>query len=463
MKKYEIVYRERGEKLKAEFGIHSSRTLTPSGIIEATVFIADGKIADVILGKVKSDVEIIDVGDSVLMPGLIDSHVHINEPGRTDWEGFETATKSAAAGGITTLVDMPLNSTPVTTTAKAFQEKLESAKGKLFVNCGFWGGIVPGNTNDIQPLIDAGVLGFKAFLTHSGIDDFPNVDVTDLEKASPFLSEKNIPLLIHAELDWEHHGQKALEENPTSYKAYLNSRPKEWEDEAIAMMIDLCETFKLKVHIVHLSSSNSIESLKAARRKGLPITVETCPHYLFFNAENIPDGDTRFKCAPPIREKVNNDLLWQAVKDNLIDFVVTDHSPAPPSLKKTETGNLKEAWGGIASLQFSLPVVWTLMKRNNFQLEELSRLMSGNVAKFLSLDKSKGKIEKGFDADLVIWNPENKFMVQQSITHHRHKISPYEGLELSGVVEQTYVGGKKVFDHGSFVSSPTGKIILRNS
>jgi allantoinase len=449
--------------LKAELAIHSNRTLTPGGIEDATVFIAEGRIIDVVHGKVTGNFEMIDVGDSVLMPGLIDSHVHINEPGRTDWEGFETATKAAAAGGITTLVDMPLNSSPVTTTVKAFREKIEAAKGKLFVNCGFWGGIVPGNTEHVKPLIDEGVLGFKAFLTHSGIDDFPNVEVSDLESASSFLSNANIPLLVHAELDWEHPGQKALEENPASYKAYLNSRPKDWEDEAVAMMIDLCETFNLKVHIVHLSSSNAIEPLKAARRKGLQVTVETCPHYLFFNAENIADGDTKFKCAPPIREKANNDLLRQALKDGLIDFVVTDHSPAPSALKKIDSGNFKEAWGGIASLQFSLPVMWTWMKENDFSVSDLSRLMSFNVARFLSLEKSKGKIEKGFDADLVVWNPESKFRVRQSMILHQHKITPYEGIELSGIVGQTYLAGKKIYDNGSFVSSPTGKIILRNS
>jgi allantoinase len=448
--------------LKDNFAIYSKRVLTPEGIKEATVYIAGGKITDVTEGKITTGVEVFDAGDSVLMPGLIDSHVHINEPGRTEWEGFETATKSAAAGGITTLVDMPLNSTPVTTTAEAFLEKQESAYGKLFVNCGFWGGIVPGNTNDILPLIHAGVLGFKAFLTHSGIDDFPNVDALDLEKASAFLSKEKIPLLVHAELDWEHQGLKALEESPLSYKAFLHSRPKDWEDQAINMMIDLSEAFSLKVHIVHLSSSTSIEQLKAARTKGLPITVETCPHYLFFNAENIPDGDTRFKCAPPIREKANNDLLWQALKDGLIDFVVTDHSPAPPSLKKNDSGNLKDAWGGISSLQLSLPVMWTLMRKNNFSLEDLSRLMSGNVSKFIALDQSKGKIQRGYDADLAIFNPERKFKVKQSMMHHRHKMTPYEGVELYGVVEQTYVAGKKVFDNGSFVSSPPGKIILRN-
>jgi allantoinase len=449
--------------MKIDFAIHSKRTLTPEGMKDATVFIANEKIDKVVEGRTNEDVELIDVGDDVLMPGLIDSHVHINEPGRTDWEGFETATKSAAAGGITTLVDMPLNSTPVITNAKAFREKIDSANGKLFVNCGFWGGLVPGNANDIQPLINAGVLGFKAFLTHSGIDDFPNVDAGDLEKAAEFLSKKNIPLLVHAELDWKHEGLEAFEKNPKSYHAFLNSRPKEWEDEAIALMIDLCETFNMKVHIVHLSSANSIEALKAARRKGLPVTVETCPHYLFFNAENIPDGDTRFKCTPPIREKANNDLLFEALKDGLIDFVVTDHSPAPPEMKKHETGNLKEAWGGIASLQFSLPVMWTLFKKYGMSLIDLSRLMSVNVAKFLSLDQSKGKIDAGFDADLVVWNPDATFKVRQSMIQHRHKLTPYEGIELSGVVKETYVRGKKVFDNGSFVSSPNGKIILGNT
>lgn len=433
-------------------------------MMDGYVVIRDEKIADVVIGKNSSaDMPVHDVGESVVMPGIIDSHVHINEPGRTDWEGFETATKSAAAGGITTLVDMPLNSTPVTTSATSFRKKLEAAKGKLFVNCGFYGGIVPGNTNDIQPLIDAGVLGFKAFLTHSGIDDFPNVGLLDLEKAAAILSKKNIPLLVHAELDWEHQGQSALEDNPTSYKAYLNSRPKEWEDEAINMLIDLCDAFKFRVHVVHLSSSNSIGPLKAARKKGLPITVETCPHYLFFSAENIPDKDTRFKCAPPIREQANNELLLEALNDGLIDFVVSDHSPAPPELKKPGSGNLKLAWGGIASLQFSMPILWTILKKNKFPVEKLSEVMSSRIAQFLSLDHSKGKIEKGFDADLVVWNPDKKFMVEKKNIHHRHKMTPYEGIELSGVVEETYVGGKKVFDHGSFVSSPSGKIILRNS
>lgn len=443
-----------------DFAIHSYRTLTPEGIKDATVFIHDGKIDRVVEGKQDAP-GLIDAGNSVLMPGLIDSHVHINEPGRTDWEGFETATKAAVAGGITTLVDMPLNSTPVTTTVNAFNQKLESTKGKLFVNCGFWGGIVPGNLKDLQPLSDAGVLGFKAFLTHSGIPDFPNSTMETLEEAAPVLAKNKIPLLVHAELDRDHPGLEELEENPLSYQAFLHSRPKEWEDTAIAALIDLSSRHHLGVHVVHLSSSNSITPLKTAKQKGLSITVETCPHYLFFDAENIPDADTRYKCTPPIREKANNDQLRRALLDGTIDFVVTDHSPAPPSLKKTETGNLAEAWGGIASLQFSLPVVWTLLQRNNSSIEMLSKIMSGNVASFLHLNLSKGKIEKGYDADLVAWNPEKKFKVESKNILHRHKLTPYEDAELSGVVEQTFVSGVKVFDHGSFVSSPPGKIILR--
>ena len=433
-------------------------------MLDGYVLIRDRKIEDVFTDQmIPSGLVVDDVGTNVVMPGMIDSHVHINEPGRTDWEGFESATKSAAAGGITTLVDMPLNSSPVTTTVAAFQQKLEASKGKLFVNCGFYGGIIPGNAADIGPLIKAGVLGFKAFLTHSGIDEFPNAGLADLEMAAPLLSSHNIPLLAHAELDSEHEGLTAFEKNPTSYVAFLNSRPKVWEDEAIAMLIRLSEKYRLRVHVVHLSSANSIGPLKTARDKGLQVTVETCPHYLFFSEENIPDHDTRFKCTPPIREKENNEQLFSALKDGLIDFIVSDHSPAPPELKKVQSGNLKEAWGGISSLQFSVPIVWTILKKNNLSLEMLSQRMSSHVAQFLGLATSKGKIQKGYDADLVVFNPEKKFIVSSSMIHHRHKLTPYDGCELTGVVEQTYVGGTKVFDRGSFVSSPCGKIILRQA
>ncbi len=396
------------------------------------------------------------------MPGLIDSHVHINEPGRTEWEGFETMTKAAIAGGITTLVDMPLNSSPVTTSTKTFQEKLNATQGKLYCNCGFWGGIVPENADKLEELINAGVLGIKAFLTHSGIDEFPNVTLADLEKGMPTLAKHHLPLLAHAELDEMHPGIKAFEENPTNYLTYLASRPKEWEDKAVKLMIELCEKFNSPVHIVHLSSADSIAQIKAAKAKGLPLTVETCPQYLYFNAEEIPNANTLFKCAPPIREKENNEKLWQALKDGTLDFIVTDHSPTTPELKKMESGNLKEAWGGIASIQFSLPVVWTKAKQRGFTIENISKLMSTTIAHFIG-QTNKGKIKKGYDADITVWNPEEKFVVEKSKIQYRHKISPYVGEELYGVIKQTYVGGKKVYENGNFISLPQGKILLKNT
>ncbi|HKB43222.1 MAG TPA: allantoinase AllB, partial [Chitinophagaceae bacterium] len=291
------------------FAIHSQQTILPGGIKDATVIIFNGIITDIINGPVSNfSGELIDAGNKVLMPGIIDPHVHINEPGHTDWEGFDTATKAAIAGGITTLIDMPLNSLPVTTTAKAFDEKINSLQGQLNTNCGFWGGIIPGNEKEIEPLIEKGVLGFKAFLTHSGIDEFPNVTENDLSKAMPIIAKYNLPLLVHCELSDDR--QRITADNK-SYQNYLASRPKNWEDNAIALMIRLCEKYNCRVHIVHLSSADSIEQIAKAKQKGLPLTVETAQHYLYFNAEEIRDGQTQFKCAPPIREKENNDRLWQ--------------------------------------------------------------------------------------------------------------------------------------------------------
>lgn len=450
--------------MKADLAIYCKKTILPDGIKEVTVIITEGKIVEILDGKAPAGIakKSVSCGDSVLMPGIIDSHVHINEPGRTDWEGFETATKAAAAGGVTTLVDMPLNSTPVTTTVSNFNAKLKAAENKIYVNCGFWGGIVPGNAKDIDPLIEAGVLGFKAFLTHSGIDDFPNASIKDIEAVAEKLAKKDLPLLVHAELDEKNEAQAEHTKEPYSYQSFLKSRPKEWEDKAIAAMINVAEKFKLRTHIVHLSSSNSIAPLKSAKEKGIPITVETCPHYLFFNAETIPDADPRFKCTPPIREKENNDQLWNALVDGTIDFVVTDHSPAPPEMKSIKDGNLKEAWGGISTLQFELPIVWSMAMEKNISLEDISAWLSTKVADFLKLP-NKGRIIVGADADLVIWNPVKKMKVSAALMRFKHPISPYEGVMLSGLVEKTYVGGELVYDKGSFVSSPTGKIILRNS
>jgi allantoinase len=445
----------------SRFGLYSKRVVTPDGIKEATVVINDGKIEDIVLGKPGVNISVEDFGDSVIMSGLIDSHVHINEPGRTDWEGFETATKAAAAGGITTLIDMPLNSSPVTTNKEAFDVKMTAAKGKIHVNCGFYGGIVPDNLDDLELLIQSGVFGIKAFLTHSGIDDFPNVDEEDLRKALPILKQHNIPLLVHAELDEPHADQAMLEANPRSYAAYLKSRPKSWEDKAIQLMIDLCEEYDVRIHIVHLSSSNSIATLKQAIANGLPLSVETCPHYLVFNAEDIPDGQTQYKCAPPIREAANNEQLWKAVEDKLISFIVTDHSPSLPDLKELESGDFKKAWGGIAGLQFSLPVFWTQAQKRGFTIEDIARLMSLNIANFLGLDNRKGKLAIGFDADITIWNPEKEFAITEAIIQHRHKVTPYKEQTLKGVIERTYVAGNKAFDNGSFNKIPQGKILIK--
>jgi allantoinase len=451
------------------FGLHSKRVLIDDQLIEATIYMLDGKVEEIVYGaNWNTDFPVEDVGNSVIMAGLIDCHVHINEPGRTEWEGFDTATKAAAAGGVTTLVEMPLNASPVTTTKTALGRKIEAAKGKLHVNCGFWGGVIPENIEDLDELIESGVLGIKAFLTHSGIDEFPNVTEKDLRKALPIFKEHKVPLLVHAELESQHIDQHLLEENPMSYQAYLKSRPKSWEDKAIELMIDLCREFETPIHIVHLSSSNSIELLKNAKSEGLPITVETCPHYLFFNAEDIEDahlpagqGKTQFKCAPPIREKANNDLLWKALKDGLFSFVVSDHSPAIPKIKELDTGNLKMAWGGIAGLQFSLPAFWTKAKEGGFTIIDVAKLMSYNVAKYLNMEKQKGKIAVGYDADLMIWNPEKVFKVTKDNIQFRHKVTPYEGFELNGVVEKTFLGGHKVYDNGVFKELSNGKVLKR--
>ena len=441
-----------------DIAIKSTRIITPEGEKKGVVIIKDGIVIDVAATLDLVDERTIDVQDKVVMPGVIDPHVHINEPGRTEWEGFNTATKAALAGGITTLVDMPLNSSPVTTTAIAFEEKLSAAKNKLHTNCGFWGGVIPGNENEIEPLIEKGVLGFKAFLTHSGIDEFPNATEDDLRKAMPIIAKYNLPLLVHCELS----SPLSLGEGTgvRSYTHYLTSRPRKWEDDAIALMIRLCEEYNCRTHIVHLSSSDSIEQIVKAKQKGLPLTVETGQHYLYFNAEEIKDGQTQFKCAPPIREKENNEKLWQALKDGIIDFVATDHSPAIPDLKELQSGDFMKAWGGIASVQFALPVLWTAATKRECTLNDIAKWLSENPSKLIGKQNSKGKIAKGYDADIIVWDEKRSFAVTENIILHKHTITPYLNEELSGVVEQTYLSGEKVFDKGKFIHLNRGKIIL---
>ena len=337
---------------------------------------------------------------------------------------------------------------------------MEATRNKLTVNCGFWGGVVPDNGPELAELLESGVFGLKAFLTHSGIPDFPNTLKEHLRNALEVLKNFDMPLLVHCELETPNDASILLQKNPRSYQAYLKSRPKSWENNAVNLMLDLCRETRASVHVVHVSSAEALPLIAAAKKEGLAITAETCPHYLFFNSETITDGATTFKCAPPIREKQNNEKLWEALKDGTLDFVVSDHSPTLPSLKEIESGNFIKAWGGIAGLQFSLPVMWTAGRDRGFSIETISNLMSTRVATFMKLNSHKGKIEKGFDADLVVWNPNKKFKVETKCIQHRHKITPYADCELFGVVEQTYVNGIKVFDDVNYLHLNQGKVLL---
>ncbi len=435
--------------------IFSSRCWVEEKLQPATLCFENGKITAVHFNKI-DDAE--DVGDNILMPGIIDAHVHVNEPGRTAWEGFETATQSAAAGGITTIVDMPLNASPVTTTVNAFDEKLEASKNKLNVNCGFYGGSIPGNANELEGLINAGVSGIKCFLTHSGIDEFPNVTEKDLDEVMPVIAKYNIPLLAHCEIESSCINELAA--HPASYREYLASRPKQWENDAIAMMIRLCRKYNCRVHIVHVSSAEALPMIAAAKKKGLPFTAETCAHYIYFDAENIPDAHCIYKCAPPIRDANNNRQLKEALKTGVLDFITTDHSPAPPAIKEIESGNLQKAWGGIAGLQFLLPASWSAMKRM-IPLEEFIPLLTSCPAKFIGAAGCKGKIAVGYDADITIWNPAQETVIKEEDILFRHKISPYIGERLSGVVQQTIVNGITVYQHNKIINKNAGQWLFR--
>lgn len=408
------------------------------------------------------DPEAEDAGDKVIMPGVIDAHVHINEPGRTEWEGFNTATMSAAAGGTTTVVDMPLNSSPVTISKIAFEEKVNASSGQIHINTGFYGGLVPGNARELEGLIHSGVLGIKCFLTHSGIDEFPNVTEKDLDEAMPVIARYDIPLLVHAELDGD--ADDTLNEHPSSYKAFVLSRPKQWENKAIELMIRLCRKHRCRVHIVHVSSAEALPLIAAAKKEGLPLTAETCAHYLYFNAENIPDGRCIYKCAPPVREKANNRQLIEALETGVLDFITTDHSPAPPGIKEIESGNLKNAWGGIAGIQFLLPASWTSLK-DSMRLEKFIPLITENPARFLGLEMKKGKIATGYDADLVVWEPEAAHQIKAEEILFRYRISPYIGETLFGRIDQTIVNGMTIFANGKILCSERkcGEKIIRNN
>jgi allantoinase len=457
------------ENARAELGpqwaIGGKHVVTPDGVRAAAVLVRGERILNVVApAAVPADCPLEDVGDRVILPGLVDAHVHINEPGRTDWEGFATATRAAAAGGVTTLVDMPLNSSPVTTTADALAQKLAAAEEKLWVDCGFYGGVVAGSSQHIEPLAAAGVLGFKAFLCPSGIDEFPAATESDLRAAMPRIASAGLPLLIHAELVGPSPGAalERLAAEPRSYAAYLASRPPQWEYRAIELMLRLCREYGCRLHIVHLSSADALPLLEQARAAGLPVTVETCPHYLVFAAEEIPDGDTRFKCAPPIRERQNRERLREALREGRIDYLASDHSPAPPALKHLDTGNLERAWGGIASLQLTLPIVWTMIRQwPGVGPADLVQWLSRRPARLVGLGQRKGALAAGYDADLIVFDPDAEFTVSPQMLHHRHPVTPYEGRRLQGRVDRTVLRGRTVFDAGRFADRPEGRPQLR--
>jgi allantoinase len=441
--------------------VRSRRIVFPSRIDAASLEIRDGKIVAIgPFDRATEGAQVVDVGDKYILPGLVDTHVHINEPGRTEWEGFRTATRAAAAGGYTTLVDMPLNNLPETTTVPNLRLKQATACRQCTVDYGFWGGVVADNQEHVGALASAGVLGYKCFLVHPGIDGFTMVTHAQLEAAMPDVAASGLPLLVHAELpepieqatarldaagcDWKR------------YSTYLASRPDAAEVEAIRLMIELSRKYRSRVHIVHLSSIEALSDLQAARAEGLPITVETCPHYLHFAAEDIADGATLYKCAPPLRTRANRERLWQALGNGDIDLIVTDHSPCLPEMKTRGDGSFLEAWGGIASLQLALPVIWTEARRRGFSINQVARWMGEQPAKLTSLDHKKGAILEGHDADLVVFNPDAEFQVDAARLEHRHPITPYAGEMLTGVVEMTFLRGEKIFDHGQFPDEPKG-------
>lgn len=434
-------------------------------LIPASIYVNAGRVAAVAsFENIPPDCEILEAGeDSIVMPGLVDSHVHVNEPGRTEWEGFATATRAAAAGGVTTIVDMPLNCIPATTTVDALKAKLTAARGKLMVDSAFWGGVVPGNTAELAKLWDAGVVGFKCFLVHSGVDEFPNVTESDLRTAMPELARLGAMLIVHAEVPGPIDSaccQAPGDAADRSYETFLHSRPRAAENEAIELMIRLSRDTGCRIHIVHHSSADALAALRAAKAAGAQLTVETCPHYLHFAAEDIPDGATEFKCCPPIRERANREQLWKALRDGTIDMVVSDHSPCPPEMKVREQGDFMKAWGGISSLQLRLPLMWTEASARGFTINQLAEWLCAAPARQVGLAPVKGSISVGGDADIVIWNPEREFLVAPGLIQHRHKLTPYAGQTLRGVVEKTFLRGQMVYDGGEF-GEPKGQLLFR--
>ncbi|WP_427886849.1 allantoinase AllB [Kribbella sp. GL6] len=436
--------------------IRSRRVVRGGGEQAAAIGVRDGRIvaispydADL---DAAADVRLAD--DEVLLPGLVDSHVHVNDPGRTDWEGFTSATKAAAAGGVTTIVDMPLNSIPPTCDVPALTLKRKTAETQAYVDVGFWGGAIPGNAPDLRPLHDAGVFGYKCFLLHSGVDEFPPLDPAQLGEAMREIASFDGLLIVHAED--AHRIDEATQPDGASYEAFLNSRPRTAENEAVQHVIDLARETGCRVHILHVSSAEVLPLLAKARADGVRISAETCPHYLSFDAEDIPDGATQYKCCPPIREAANRELLWDGLRDGTIDQIVSDHSPSTIDLKHLDTGDFGTAWGGIASLQLGLSAIWTEARDRGFALADVVRWMAEAPAAQTGLS-TKGRIEVGYDADLCVLAPDETFTVDVHQLQHKNAITPYDGRTLTGVVRGTWLHGVPV----DLAADPRGCLLTR--
>jgi allantoinase len=439
--------------------LRSRHVATPQGIVPATIHLHGSKIERIgDFHDVPEAAPVDDFGNLTLMPGIVDSHVHVNEPGRTEWEGFETATHAAAAGGVTTIVDMPLNSIPPTTSVEALQAKVHALHGKCRVDVALWGGAVPGNSRLLRPMLDAGACGFKCFLVDSGVPEFGYLDAAGLEEALMALRGTSAPLLVHAEVP-EH--LQPFAGDGQSYASYLASRPAVAEDEAIARVFALARKTRTHAHIVHLSSANSLKLLRLARATNVPMTAETTPHYLYFDAERVPDGATEYKCAPPIRDHANREELWRGIEEGLFVAVVSDHSPCTSELKRMQEGDIQRAWGGIASLQFGFAIVWTEAKRRQIAFETIVRLMTSGPATLAGLGHRKGTLAAGFDADIIAFDPEARFVVRTEHVQHRHKVTPYAGETLTGVVKATWVRGQKVWHDGRHLGNAIGEWIRR--
>ena len=436
--------------------IRARRVVRAVGEQACAVGVRDGRIVAISPYDAELDaaVELRLADDEVLLPGLVDSHVHVNDPGRTDWEGFTSATKAAARGGVTTIIDMPLNSIPPTCDAPALALKRKTAETQAYVDVGFWGGAIPGNVPDLRPLHDAGVFGYKCFLLHSGVDEFPPLDTDQLAAAMAEIASFDGLLIVHAED--AHRIDEATPPNGANYEAFLNSRPRAAENEAVAQVIRLAREYDCRVHILHVSSADALPLIADARASGVRITAETCPHYLSFAAEDIPDGATQYKCCPPIREGANRELLWEGLRDGTITLVVSDHSPSTIDLKHLDTGDFGTAWGGIASLQLGLPAVWTEARRRGFTLADVVRWMSTAPAEQTGL-RTKGRIEVGYDADLCVLAPDETFTVDARRLQHKNAITPYDGRTLTGVVRSTWLRGAPV----DIDVDPRGRLLTR--